>query len=62
MPGSENRIVRPATSSTEFTGEELLMTRTFDALATVASREGHRGGWDSTFDRLTQYLMTENHA
>ena len=28
-------------------------------LATVASREGHRGGWGSTFDRLTHYLATE---
>lgn len=52
---------------------ETLVTMTFAArgakteltfrqqgLATVASREGHRGGWSSTFDRLTQYLATEN--
>ena len=37
---------------------ELTLRQT--GLATVASREGHRGGWGSTFDRLTQYLTTES--
>lgn len=43
-------------------GRKTELTLRQQGLATVASREGHRGGWDSTFDRLTQYMATENPA
>ena len=40
-------------------GNQTELTLRQTGLATAESREGHRAGWGSTFDRLTTYLATE---
>lgn len=37
-------------------GGKTLMTFRQAAFDTEANRDGHRGGWNSTFDRLAEYL------
>ena len=52
-------------------GQEMLVTLTFEnaggktrftlrqeVFASVAERDGHKGGWNSTFDRLRDLLQT----
>ena len=40
-------------------GNKTELTLRQTGLASADSREGHRAGWGSTFDRLTNYLATE---
>jgi uncharacterized protein YndB with AHSA1/START domain len=39
-------------------GNKTLMTFRQEVFDTVENRDGHQGGWNSTFDRLEDYLAT----
>lgn len=43
-------------------GAKTELTLRHVGLANVETRDGHRRGWGSTFDRLANYLATETHA
>jgi uncharacterized protein YndB with AHSA1/START domain len=54
-PGRETLV----TVSFEEDGDGTLMTFRQSPFDTVENREGHRGGWSSTFDRLDDLLGTQ---
>ena len=39
-------------------GEKTELTLHQTGFPSIASRDGHKGGWTSTFDRLAEYLAT----
>ena len=51
-PGAETLITIVFTDK----GEKTEMVFTQEGLATASSRDGHRGGWNSSFDRLEEFL------
>ena len=54
-PGSETLV----TITFAERGEKTELTLHQTGFKTVESRDGHRGGWTSTFERLAEYLASE---